>query len=98
MCTEYQPEMDWWLEQDRKFVFIKCDGHPILHELRCRVYKAIYPVRTWRLDVSAEVVQKDNAYYQKIKKQLGDVWVTDVLQLPPEELTSVMRELHYPGV
>jgi hypothetical protein len=86
MLSAFQAQ---WLIHHGAVVTI--DGHK--HRLAVTSYEAIYPYAHTVLNVSAECLEQDTAYYQDIKTVLGDNWSTDILHGSAELTTSVMQQL-----
>jgi len=82
-------DMDRWLEHDGKIVTI--DSYT--HTLKVSVYEAIYPYTHMVCRVMAEPLDKQSAWYQGLKQQLGDDWSTDVLGSDSDVTVSVMQQL-----
>jgi hypothetical protein len=80
---------EYWLEVDGRSVNI--DGY--VYVLTVRTHKAIYPYPEYKITVYGDMVNKANKYYQRVYRELGDHWSTDILESGDELTCDVMRQL-----
>jgi len=84
----------YWQEANGRHV--KIDGHA--YKLRVNVDNAVYPYPQKVIRVYADPINKNAAWYQKIKRELGDDWSTDVLESDVELTCSVASQLWRDGI
>ena len=65
-----------WLDHHNKTVTID----NLAYTVKVSTRRAIYPYEHNAISVTAECKNKDSRYYRAIRAQLGDDWVTDVLE------------------
>lgn len=73
-----------------KFI-VKYKG--ISHFIKYSEFNAVYPYEHISRSVFLEVVDKNTNYYQRIKKQLGDDWSTDITSIPIEDYVDILNQL-----
>jgi len=90
MSAELTERNKHWLEHEGKKVLI--DGRP--YRIKCSMWVAKYPLPHRVIDVSAEMVNKDDAYYREHRAKLGDDWSVDLIASEPEFVTPILEQLN----
>ncbi len=80
-----------WEKQDGKRVKI----NNLTHTLKVTVMDQKYPYPEKLVDVIAVPLSKSSKHYIETKKQLGDDFVVDILNVSIETLTDVYNQLEW---
>jgi len=70
---------------------VKIDG--ISYRIKYFEYMAKYPRKELAVSIDLIPVNKNSEYYRKIKRKLGDDWVTDAKSLSDSSLVQIMKQL-----
>ena len=70
---------------------VKIDG--VAYKIKYSEYNAIYPRKHVAVSIDLIPVNKNSEYYRKIKRKLGDDWVTDAKSLSDSSLVQIMKQL-----
>jgi len=83
---------EFWLEANGKIV--KVQGKK--YKIKVSFWQAIYPYKRYVISVDAEMINKDDPEYVKIRQDLGDDWSTDVLESGEDFYAAVYTQC-FPG-
>ena len=79
-----------WIEADEKKVFID----DLVYQIKVTTWLASYPVRSQRISVSAVPINKYSKHYLEVKADLGDDWVTDVLDSGDDFYLDIAKQVN----